>query len=156
MDRSSIGLIFAKEPPKQEVKTRAIAQKGLVILPGADNYEAKSVAKFDQAVDLYSLLPHMHLRGKDIVYKAVYPDGKTETLLSVPRWDFSWQSNYRLVKPLHLPAGTKIECTAHFDNSKDNPNNPNPKALVHWGEQTWDEMMIGFVDYAAAAKEEKK
>jgi peroxiredoxin len=155
-DRSSVGLIFAKEPPKQEVKTRAVAQKGLVILPGADNYEAKSVTKFDDDVDLYSLLPHMHLRGKDFVYKAVYPDGKTETLLSVPRWDFNWQSNYRLAKPLRLPAGTKIECTAHFDNSKDNANNPNPKALVHWGEQTWDEMMIGFVDYAPAAKEEKK
>jgi hypothetical protein len=155
-DRSSVGLVFAKEPPKQEVKTRGIAQQGLVILPGAHNYEAKSVAKFDEDVQLYSLLPHMHLRGKDFLYEAVYPDGKKETLLSVPRWDFNWQSNYRLERPLRLPAGTQIECTAHFDNSKDNPNNPNPKAVVHWGEQTWDEMMIGFVDYAAAPKEEKK
>jgi peroxiredoxin/mono/diheme cytochrome c family protein len=155
-DRSQVALIFAKEPPKIEVKTRAIAQQALVILPGANNYEAKSVSKFDDDVDLYSLLPHMHLRGKDFIYKAVYPDGKTETLLSVPRWDFNWQSNYRLAKPLRLPAGTKIECTAHFDNSSDNPNNPNPKSLVHWGEQTWDEMMIGFVDYAPAPKEEKK
>jgi hypothetical protein len=155
-DRSSVGLAFAKEPPKLQVKTRAIAQKGLIIMPGANNYEAKSVSKFDEDVDLYSLLPHMHLRGKDFEYKAIYPDGKTETLLSVPRWDFGWQSNYRLVKPLRLPAGTKIECTAHFDNSADNLNNPNPKALVHWGEQTWDEMLIGFVDYAAAPKEEKK
>ncbi len=155
-DRSSIGLIFAKEPPAQEVKTRGIAQQLLFIPPGASNHEAKSVATFDEDVDLYSLLPHMHLRGKDFVYKAVYPDGKKETLLSVPHYDFNWQSNYRLVKPLRLPAGTKIECTAHFDNSSDNPNNPNAKALVHWGEQTWDEMLIGFVDYAPAPKVEKK
>jgi len=77
-------------------------------------------------------------------------------LLSVPRYDFNWQSNYRLEKPLRLPAGTKIECVAHFDNSSNNANNPDPKKLVHWGEQTWDEMMIGFVDYAAVPKEEKK
>jgi hypothetical protein len=77
----------------------------------------------------------------------VFPDGKTETLLSVPRYDFAWQSNYRLDKPLHLPAGTKIECTAYFDNSRDNPNNPDPGKVVKWGDQTWEEMMIGFVDY---------
>jgi peroxiredoxin/mono/diheme cytochrome c family protein len=155
-DRSSVGLVFAKEPPKLQVKTRAIAQKKLDIKPGADNYEAKSVTKFDDDVDLYSLLPHMHLRGKDFEYKAIYPDGKVETLLSVPRWDFGWQSNYRLVKPLRLPAGTRIECTAHYDNSANNPNNPDPKAQVRWGEQTWDEMLIGFVDYVPAPKEEKK
>jgi peroxiredoxin len=155
-DRSSVALIFAKEPPKIEMKTRAITQKDLKITPGADNYEAKSISQFDKDVELYSLLPHMHLRGKDFVYNAIFPDGKSETLLSVPRWDFSWQSNYRYVKPLHLPAGTKVECTAHFDNSANNPNNPDPLAMVRWGEQTWDEMLIGFVDYAVAAKEEKK
>ena len=95
-----------------------------------------------------SFLPHMHLRGKDFKYEVVYPDGKRETLLSVPHYDFSWQSTYRLEKPLHLPAGTKIECTAHYDNSKDNLNNPDPTKTVRWGDQTWDEMMIGFVDYA--------
>ncbi len=147
-DQSSVGLVFAKEPPKTEVRTRAIAQKRLTIPAGEADYEAKSETTFDKDSDLLSFLPHMHLRGKDFKYEVVYPDGKRETLLSVPRYDFSWQSNYRLEKPLHLPAGTRIECTAHFDNSKDNLNNPDPTKTVRWGDQTWDEMMIGFVDYA--------
>jgi hypothetical protein len=150
-DRSSVGLIFAKEPPRSEVRTRGIAQQALFILPGAKNHEAQSTTTFRQDVDLLSFLPHMHLRGKDFLYEVVYPDGKRETLMSVPKYDFNWQSNYRLEKPLRLPAGTKIVCTAHFDNSADNPNNPNPKALVTWGDQTWEEMMIGFVDYAVVA-----
>jgi peroxiredoxin len=150
-DQSSVGLIFAKEPPKIEVRTRGIAQPRLDIPAGDGNYEAKSTTTFEQDADLLSFLPHMHLRGKDFLYEVVFPDGKRETLLSVPRYDFNWQSNYRLEKPLHLPAGTKIECTAHYDNSKDNPNNPDPKKAVHWGDQTWDEMMIGFVDYAYTA-----
>lgn len=98
----------------------------------------------------------MHLRGKDFKYDVVYPDGKTETVLSVPKYDFSWQSNYRLEKPLKLPKGTKIECLAHFDNSAANPNNPDPKNFVKWGEQTWEEMMIGFVDYVYLADPTKK
>ena len=147
-DKSSVGLVFAKEPPKVEVRTRAIAQKRLSIPAGEADYEAKSETTFDQDADLLSFLPHMHLRGKDFKYEVVYPDGKRETLLSVPRYDFAWQSTYRLDKPLHLPAGTRIECTAHFDNSTKNPNNPDPKKTVRWGEQTWEEMMIGFVDYA--------
>jgi peroxiredoxin/mono/diheme cytochrome c family protein len=146
-DRSSVGLIFAKQPPKHEVRTRAITQHLLVIPAGANNYEAKSATTFGEDAQLLSLMPHMHLRGKDFTYRVVYPDGKSDILLRVPRYDFSWQSNYRLAKPLSLPAGTRIECTAHFDNSADNPNNPDPSKLVRWGEQTWEEMMIGFVDY---------
>lgn len=151
-DRSAVGLIFAKEPPKYEVRTRAITQTRFAIPPGADNYEVKSATTFSQDVRLLSLSPHMHLRGKDFEYRAVYPDGKRETLLRVPRYDFSWQSHYRLAKPLPLPAGTRIECTAHFDNSPDNPNNPDPQRTIRWGEQTWEEMMIGFVDYVLSAK----
>jgi peroxiredoxin len=147
-DESSVGLIFAKKPPKRELHTRAISQKWFAIPPNADNHEVKSVRKFDQAVEVYSLFPHMHLRGKDFSFRAVYPDGRTEKLLSVPRYDFNWQSNYRLARPLALPAGSRIECTAHFDNSDRNLNNPDPKKMVFWGEQTWEEMMIGFVDYA--------
>jgi peroxiredoxin len=147
-DRSSVGLIFAKQPPKYEVRTRSIAQRRISIPAGDANYEAVSVSKFDRDADLLSLMPHMHLRGKDFKYVVVFPDGKKETLLSVPKYDFNWQSSYRLAKPLRLPAGTRIECTAHFDNSADNPNNPDPKKRVSWGDQTWQEMMIGFVDYA--------
>jgi peroxiredoxin len=150
-DRSSVGLIFAKAPPKVEVRTRSIAQRRLEIPAGAPNHEVKSVTTFERDVDLLSMLPHMHLRGKDFKYEVEYPDGRKEVLLSVPRYDFNWQSNYRLARPLRLPAGTKIHCTAHFDNSAGNPNNPDPKSTVRWGDQTWQEMMIGFIDYAYTA-----
>jgi peroxiredoxin len=155
-DRSSVGLKFAKEPPKHEVRTRGIAQRMLLIPPGSSNYTARSQRAFDRDAELYSLMPHMHLRGKDFTYVVVYPDGRKETLLSVPRYDFNWQSSYRLKAPLRLPAGTRIECTAHFDNSAENPNNPDPKKLVLWGDQTWEEMMIGFVDYAFVGEDKSK
>ncbi len=93
-------------------------------------------------------MPHMHLRGKDFRYTLHYPDGRPdEVLLSVPAFDFGWQSAYRLAEPKALPKGTRIECVAHFDNSAGNPNNPDPKATVTWGDYTWDEMMIGYIDY---------
>jgi peroxiredoxin len=149
VDRSSVGLVFAKEPPRYEVKTRGIQNpQWLLSIPaGADNHEVTAWTRFPHDTLLVSLLPHMHLRGKDFQYEAVYPDGRRETLLSVPRYDFNWQSNYRLREPLKLPAGTKIECTAHFDNSPGNKSNPDPTRTVKWGDQTWEEMMIGFVDY---------
>ncbi len=147
-DKSSIGLIFAKEPPLAEVKTRAATQQVFAIPAHAANHKVISKTTFDKDVVVYSMFPHMHLRGKDFKFDVVYPDNKRETLLSVPHYDFGWQSNYILQKPLHLPAGTRIECTAHFDNSAKNPNNPDPERLVIWGEQTWDEMMIGFLDYS--------
>jgi peroxiredoxin len=154
-DQSSVAVVFAKEPPKYEIKTRALAQQLLFIPPGAADHKAFITGTFKQDVEVVSLFPHMHLRGKSFEYQLVHPDGKREVLLSVPRYDFGWQTNYFFAKPLHLPAGSKIACTAHFDNSKDNPNNPDPNRLVHWGEQTWDEMMIGFVDYAVLNEPKK-
>ena len=154
-DRSSVGLIFAKEPPKNEVRTRAIAQSRFQIPPGAKAHAVESKSMFDRDVDLYSFLPHMHLRGKDFEYVAILPDGKKKTLLSVPKYDFNWQTSYRLAQPLRLPAGSRIECLAHFDNSADNYNNPDPTKLVRWGDQTWQEMMIGFVDYAFVGEKTK-
>jgi peroxiredoxin len=151
-DRSSVGIVFAKQPPSATVKTRAITQQGFLIPPNADNHRVASKTTFDKDVIVYSLFPHMHLRGKSFQYEVVYPDGKRETVLSVPRYDFGWQSNYVLADPLRLPTGTRIECTAYFDNSAKNPNNPNPSSLVFWGDQTWQEMMIGFVDYAVEEK----
>ena len=93
-------------------------------------------------------MPHMHLRGKDFRYAVTYPDGRSEVLLSVPAFDFAWQSVYRLAEPKALPKGTRIDCLAHFDNSAGNPANPDPTATVHWGDYTWDEMMIGYIDYS--------
>ena len=96
---------------------------------------------------LLSMSPHMHFRGKSFAYTAHYPDGRSEILLSVPAYDFNWQSVYRLAEAKALPAGSEIRCEAHFDNSADNPANPDPDRTVVWGEQSWDEMMIGFIDY---------
>jgi hypothetical protein len=147
-DQSSVGMIFAKEPPKLEMRTRAISSRGFAIPAGDANHRVVSASTFRGDVMVYSLMPHMHLRGKDFQYEAVYPDGRRETLQFVPRWDFNWQSSYRLATPLRLPAGSRIECTAHFDNSANNLSNPDPTKIVRWGDQTWQEMMIGFVDYA--------
>jgi hypothetical protein len=155
-DQSSVGIVWAKAPPKVEVRTRAIAQRRISIPPGDGNYGVKAVTTFDREAVLLSMMPHMHLRGKDFKYEVEFPDGRREVLLSVPRFAFDWQSNYRLTTPLRLPAGTRIHCTAHFDNSADNPNNPDPRATVRWGDQTWNEMMIGFIDYAYLGTKDRK
>ncbi|WP_422930192.1 redoxin domain-containing protein [Singulisphaera sp. PoT] len=146
-DRSKLGVIFAKEPVQHEAHTRPIAQGKFAIPPGADNYEVNSTLTVDRDIRLLNFMPHMHLRGKSFEYKATYPDGRSEILLSVPAYDFAWQSVYVLAKPLTLPKGTRIDCQAHFDNSEGNPNNPDPKKTVTWGDQTFEEMMIGYIDY---------
>lgn len=153
VDRSSVGIVFSKEKPKFEVRTRAIAQQMLFIPPGKEDYKATANGKFESDVELLTLFPHMHVRGKSFKYVAKYPNGKEEVLLDVPRFDFNWQSNYRLEKPIKMPKGTVITCTAHYDNSEKNLNNPDPKKWVFWGDQTWEEMMIGFADYAIPFKE---
>jgi hypothetical protein len=145
-DRSSVGLIFAKEPPKQEVHSLAVANMRLEIPPGEANYERESSFLFPRDGKILSFMPHMHLRGKDFRAEAIYPDGRKETVLWVPHYNFNWQSVYRLDKPLVMPRGSRIHFVAHFDNSSANPNNPDPKQRVHWGDQTWDEMMIGWTD----------
>jgi hypothetical protein len=149
-DQSSVGLIFARGPIHHQAVTKGISSKDLTIPPGAKGYEARSSFAFPFDARLLSLSPHMHLRGQDFRYTAVYPDGRREILLSVPAYDSAWQSVYRLVEPKRMPRGTRIECLAHFDNSADNPNNPDPAATVRWGDQTWDEMMIGYIDYDVA------
>jgi hypothetical protein len=102
-------------------------------------------------VDVFAFMPHMHFRGKDFEFTAVYPDGRREVLLNVPAYDFNWQLGYELKTPIHMAKGTKIECVAHFDNSANNKFNPDPSKEVHWGDQTWEEMMIGFVLYKVPA-----
>ena len=97
---------------------------------------------------LLAMFPHMHVRGKAFEYRATYPNGESETLLSVPRYDFNWQLTYYLQQPKVLPKGTVLECVARYDNSPNNPFNPDPKNEIYWGDQTWDEMLAGFVDLA--------
>ena len=94
-----------------------------------------------------AFFPHMHLRGKAMEYRAIYPTGETEVLLSVPKYDFNWQMTYQLAEPRLLPKGTIVEVTAWYDNSPNNPANPDPKADVYWGDQSWEEMLAGFVDF---------
>jgi hypothetical protein len=147
-DRSKIGLVFAKEKPTQRMLTLAAVNDRFAIPPGDPNYEVESKITLQQDTLLTSLLPHMHLRGKDFEFRVVYPTGEKEVLLRVPKYDFSWQLWYVLDKPKLLPAGSTIECTAHFDNSPNNASNPDPTKEIHFGEQSWDEMMIGFFDVA--------
>ena len=151
-DRTKFGLIFSKEPPQKRVMSMMAMNVFIKIPPGDPNYEAHSSATLQQDVNLVNMLPHMHLRGKDFLYKAVYPSGESQVLLSVPRYDFSWQIAYTLDKELLLPKGTRIECTAHYDNSPNNPNNPDPTKEVRWGDQTFEEMMVGFFDVSFDAK----
>jgi hypothetical protein len=151
-DISRIGLIFAKEPPKREVRTGMILNPLFAIPPGAANHEIAAEGTFTEDVNVWSLHPHMHLRGKDMTYTAMYPDGRSEIVLRVPRFDFGWQTDYWLAKPLVLPKGSKLHVSAHYDNSTANRANPDPTATVRWGDQTWEEMMIGFFTYTVEGK----
>jgi hypothetical protein len=146
-DRTSVGLKFASKPPEKMMTAFGVLNHYFKIPAGADNHEVKSCYTFSRDVEIYSFLPHMHLRGKDMKYEAVYPDGRRQTLLWVPNYNFSWQTMYRLAKPVVLPKGTKMVVTAHFDNSERNKYNPDPTKAVRFGEPTYDEMMIGYFDY---------
>jgi hypothetical protein len=151
-DRSCVGLVFAKGPPKHRVLTKPVHNgwfmgRWIRIPPGADNYQIEALHTFAQDSHLTGFMPHMHLRGKDFRYEAHYPDGRKEVLLSVPRYNFNWQTVYRCARPLPMPKGTRLRCVAHFDNSAKNPSNPDPTRSVTWGDQTWEEMMIGWIDY---------
>jgi len=155
-DRSRIGLIFAKEAPAERVLTIAAQNGKFVIPPGAPNHKVDASLELGADVTLTAMLPHMHLRGKSFEFRAVYPDGRTEVLLRVPRYSFNWQLSYYLEQPKLLPKGTRVECTAHFDNSANNPYNPDPAREVLWGDQSWEEMMIGFFDISFARDMELK
>ena len=141
-------MIFAKEPPKERVMTLVASNDTFTIPPGAPDHRVDADFEFGTGVRLIAMFPHMHLRGKDFEFRAVYPDGATRKLLSVPRYSFSWQLSYYPVRDIVLPKGARIECTAHFDNSLNNPDNPDAIKEVSWGDQSWEEMMIGFLDVA--------
>jgi mono/diheme cytochrome c family protein len=148
-DRTSIGLWFAKDPVEKRVITRGISTdpRKLVIPAGDPNFESRSSLTFNEDVHLHMFMPHMHVRGKDFEYKLVYPDGKEKILLRVPKYDFNWQLTYFAKAPIAIPKGSRIDCLAHHDNSVDNRFNPDPTKEVRWGDQTWEEMMIGWIDY---------
>ncbi len=150
-DRTRIGLVFAKQPVTEQIVAMQAMAPSLRIPPGDPNYRVEAAARMTQTVSLMGMRAHMHLRGKSFQFRAVYPDGRTEILLDIPKYDFNWQPYYYLETPKILPRGTVIECTANFDNSANNPFNPDPGATVTWGPQSWDEMMIGWLDVGVPA-----
>jgi thiol-disulfide isomerase/thioredoxin len=147
LDQSSIGLIFCKAPPKHEMHTRTVMTEKFAIPPFATDYMVEQTSVFDHPVVVTKVGPHMHLRGKSFSFDLTEPEGKKERLLTVSKYDFNWQLYYEFAEPRRLPKGSQIHCVAHYDNSSKNPNNPNPLSLVTFGLQTWEEMMVGFVDY---------
>ncbi len=153
-DRSRFGVKFAKGPINFEMRTGNAINTEFEIPANADNHKVESWTTFSSPVTLMSFAPHMHYRGKSFEYFIETPDGKKTHLLSVPRYDFNWQTTYDLKEPLLVPAGSKMHCIAHFDNSANNPYNPDPEKAVRWGDQTWEEMMIGFFHYSTGVKKE--
>jgi hypothetical protein len=139
-DTSNVGLIFAKQAPQQEMRTTAFMNPTFTLPPGDPDREVDSAIEFTQDAHVYAIFPHTHVRGKDWSYHVVYPDGRKQQVLSVPHYDFNWQTYYTFTDPLPMPKGSRLEAIAHYDNSENNPSNPDPKVAVHWGEQTWQEM----------------
>ncbi|MFP5263617.1 MAG: c-type cytochrome [Blastocatellia bacterium] len=146
-DRTSVGLLFSKKPVRQAMAGGAAMNRWFTIPPGVESQEVRSNYTFKEDSHILNLMPHMHLRGKDFEYRLIYPDGTSKVILSVPRYDFNWQTRYEMRDPIAAPKGSRLECVAHFDNSAKNRWNPDPTATVRWGQQTWEEMMIGFVGF---------
>jgi len=147
-DRTSVGMIFAKQPPRQEIRNSAFVNPLFVIPPGANNQAVESAIEFSEDSHIWALFPHTHLRGKSWEYRLIYPDGRREVVLSVPQYDFNWQTYYVFAKPMAVPKGTRLEATAHYDNSTANKFNPDPKVAVRWGPQTWEEMQYSGITYS--------
>jgi peroxiredoxin/mono/diheme cytochrome c family protein len=150
-DRTCVGLKFADpHSVKKEVATKAMCDPELCIPAHAPNHVVAQTWQVNEDVLLLAMFPHLHLRGKSFRYEAFYPDGTSEILLDVPRYDFNWQHRYELAEPRRLPAGSRLRCTAVYDNSSANPANPDPNVDVRDGEQSWDEMFRGYFDVARA------
>ena len=147
-DRTSIGLVFSKDVPTQRVLTLQLTNDRFLIPPGDPDHRVEVRGSLPNDALLLSFFPHMHLRGKTFEYNILEADGRVHTLLRIPHYDFYWQLSYRLAEPIALKAGTMLQAVATFDNSKNNPHNPDPDSAVSWGEQTWAEMMVGFFDVA--------
>ncbi|HEY3827270.1 MAG TPA: thiol-disulfide isomerase [Bryobacteraceae bacterium] len=161
VDHPRLGFTVAKTPAERVYVTIGTSApsdpKHFAIPPNNPNWESPPMeAEFLEDAELVSMFPHMHVRGKDMTYQLTYPNGETETILSVPRYDFNWQLGYDVSKPIKIPKGTRMKVTAHFDNSANNKFNPDPNQTVYYGDMTWEEMMFPFfsvtVDSAANAR----
>jgi hypothetical protein len=139
-DRTKVGIVFSKDPAPREIRAAAFFNATLVLPPGSSNTSVPGEVEFQQDTIVYGLLPHTHLRGKRWEYQLTLPDGTSKTILSVPAYDFNWQTYYMFREPMQVPKGAKILSTAWYDNSPGNKSNPDPAAEVKWGDQTWEEM----------------
>jgi hypothetical protein len=137
--------VLAREKPREILRTATVVDTRFEIPPGADHHRVEAVGTIPRDATIYSYTPHMHYRGKSMDFYLEHADGRSELVCSIPRYDFDWQLDYRLAQPRRVAAGTKVRVVAHFDNSSGNPDNPDPTAAVRWGEQTWEEMMMGGV-----------
>jgi hypothetical protein len=147
-DITRVGLIFCKTRPAERLLTLSVTNMAFTIPPGSPDTKVNAQMTLQRDATLLGFLPHMHLRGKSFDYRATYPNGKSEVLLSVPHYDFNWELLYHLAPERKLPKGTVIECEARFDNSPNNRFNPDPSKAVYFGEQIWDEMMVGAFEVA--------
>jgi peroxiredoxin len=152
-DQTEIGLYLLPAKPPLALEDRAALNQEFTIPPGETDARTFGVYGFKRDSLVYGLSPHMHLRGSWMKFEALYPDGNRETLLSVPRYDFNWQTTYRLATPKRVPKGTWLLCTGGFDNSPHNPHNPDPAKRIAWGDQSWDEMFVGFFQATDVPKE---
>ncbi len=151
-DRSMVGLVFAKGPMDKMVMTRGVSNNYFKIPAGAENHRVTACWTADQDITLINTMPHMHLRGKAMEIKVFFPDGKSETVLNVPNYDFGWQMVYYYKKPIAVPKGSKFVVTAIYDNSAKNKFNPNPNVDIRWGDPTYEDMMIGWLEYTVDLK----
>jgi hypothetical protein len=145
-DRSRVGFVFARKPPEQRIYSLTITNVKLVIPPMVADFPFQAAFTLPREVTLVAMNPHMHVRGKSFEFRAVFPNGENQLLLRVPNYSFNWQLYYYLANETVLPKGTRIECHARYDNSPNNPLNPDPRAEVRWGDQTWEEMLVGTVE----------
>jgi Copper type II ascorbate-dependent monooxygenase, C-terminal domain len=155
-DRASVGLVFSKGAPQKRVLTLQLTNDHFLIPPGDPDHRVEVHGTLPNDALLLSFFPHMHLRGKTFEYNILEPGGRVQTLLRIPHYDFYWQLSYRLAQPIDLKAGTILQAVATFNNSRNNPHNPDPDSAVTWGEQTWAEMMVGFFDVAVNPSVDKQ
>jgi len=155
-DQTKVGLVLSKNPPVKRLLNLTIQARTFAIPPYAANYPYSAAVALNEPVTLVYLQPHLHMRGTDMTIKVTYPDGRSETLLSVPRYNYMWQVIYVLAKPIPLPKDTVIEISAHWDNSANNKFNPDPSKTVRWGQQSWDEMLVAILGTTVESATQRK
>jgi hypothetical protein len=151
-DQTSIGLIYAPGEPKERIITTAAVNNRFTIPAGDGNFRAEATVPVVNPMTMLSVFPHMHLRGKAFQYDLIYPNGETKTIMRVDHWSLNWQLSYKLAEPIELKPGMKVKATAWWDNSPNNPSNPDASKEVKWGDQSWEEMLVGFYDVAVSPK----